>query len=348
MIHKPLLIASFVSLFLTTSALAQDALPEMELPPLPSETQQAPVSTQPTAPSIPDSGIGNVQIPEQPVVPNIEFGSPIPIKSDIKEPAKPKPPVAEAPIIEDIATDLPPLPGEDETPKKVVTIPEVSPAPANTEEKEEENSAELPPLPELPSAAEENQQTTDSTSPPPIPLPVPASEDEGESLFQRMFSFEKKKEQKALPKTEKKAAPVKKHSAPRKKYVKVTPPTTYRLPQQVYHKHYNRENKHLPEARYEGEYDAQLFAVAAMDDLRATRSLLATGRSVEMLSPTGEPLLIYAIRHHAVNVTRLLLAKGANPNTTDANGYNALYYAETSQNPQILTSLQEMGAKVGY
>lgn len=130
-----------------------------------------------------------------------------------------------------------------------------------------------------------------------------------------------------------------------KKQVRTVPlPKEYRLPPEIYKKKYDLDNHHLPIAQYEHEYDAQLFLAAASDNVNVARSLLKTGRSVEMRNPEGDTLLIYAIRNGAHNVSRMLLGKGADPNAHGGQGLTPLQYAMLLNRPDLARALLQMGA----
>ncbi|MCH2547771.1 MAG: ankyrin repeat domain-containing protein [Alphaproteobacteria bacterium] len=130
----------------------------------------------------------------------------------------------------------------------------------------------------------------------------------------------------------------------KKKEPLVKLPKEYRLPAKIYKKEYSRDNGHLPEARYEHEYDAQLFLAAGNDRVQVVRALLDTGRSIEMRNAEGDTPLVYAVRARGVNVMRMLLGRGANPNATNDRGITPLHYAIIANSPIMADALLEMGA----
>ncbi len=121
---------------------------------------------------------------------------------------------------------------------------------------------------------------------------------------------------------------------------------SWRLPNTIYKKHYSKANEHLPVATYEEEYDSQMFAAAARDDVVVLRAFLKAGRDVEMATPVeGEPLLLYAVRYRALNAVRMLLGRGADPNRTATNGGTALHYAVANHDYAMAEALLAGGAK---
>lgn len=94
------------------------------------------------------------------------------------------------------------------------------------------------------------------------------------------------------------------------------------LPPPIYRKVYNGENKHLPIAAYTQDYDAAIFYAAARNDVNGLRAMLNPGgrginqhnpnvRNIEVRNQMGESLLQVAIRYHANDAVRFLLARGA-------------------------------------
>lgn len=151
------------------------------------------------------------------------------------------------------------------------------------------------------------------------------------------------------PKTAEKEKPVEKKQvakpAPKKNVAPLVKlPKEYRLPSTIYKKEYSRDNGHLPAARYEHEYDAQMFLATGNDRPETVRSLLNTGRSIEMRNADGDTPLLYAVRTNAQNTLRMLLGKGANPNATNNRGVSALHYAILAHSPRMAEALLEMGA----
>ncbi len=102
-----------------------------------------------------------------------------------------------------------------------------------------------------------------------------------------------------------------------------------RLPETIYNNHYDRKNKHLPEAYYESQYDALLFIAIARDDVNGVRSMLGYAkRDLNKPNIHGDTPLIAAAKNGAINSVRILLGKHADATAKDANGLTALQNAE--------------------
>ena len=101
-----------------------------------------------------------------------------------------------------------------------------------------------------------------------------------------------------------------------------------RLPSAVYSSEYNAQNRHLPVAQYEAQYDAATFAAAASNNLDGLRAMLEHGdRSLEMRNAQGYTLVEVATHYRAHAALRYLLAIGApqgTANPTDTQSYYAL------------------------
>lgn len=120
---------------------------------------------------------------------------------------------------------------------------------------------------------------------------------------------------------------------------------TQTLPPTIYKRSYNKENDHLPRARYESDYTDLLFASAYNNDIHALQGLLALRPNLEIQDNNGNTLLLIAVQRGHVNLARLLLAKGANPNVKNANEDTALHLAVRSQNIPLVGALAEMHAE---
>lgn len=255
------------------------------------------------------------------------------------------------PVMTDVPSgDLPPMvvptaDGVNEVPMDESVSTEI----ASEDAPDIDGSAELEPL--LP---------PDETPPPPPAIPEEAVEareklpplllpHDDEDFFGALNWDEEKAKQEAEPEPEPepvKKAPVKKASkpAPKKERV-VTLPKEYRLPSNIYRKQYDVENLHLPVARYEGEYDEQLFLAAAHDRIEVVRSILDnTDRAFAMRNQKGDTLLLYAIRNGSQNTVRMLLGRGANPNDGNYKGVTALQYALLQNRADMAEVLLEKGA----
>lgn len=117
-----------------------------------------------------------------------------------------------------------------------------------------------------------------------------------------------------------------------------------RLSPKIYRPAYDRENQHLPAARYEAEYDALLFQAAGAGDILGMRALLDAGRAIEMQNADGETPLLYAVRLGSVEGARFLLARGANPNIFNRQGFTPLHFAAFLGRMDIATALLDKQA----
>lgn len=116
------------------------------------------------------------------------------------------------------------------------------------------------------------------------------------------------------------------------------------LPPAIYRKEYSPNNSHLPKAQTRDDYDRHLFGVVAANDVNATRAFLEMGKSVDMVSPRGDTLLMTAVRYGALDTARLLLARGANPGLAGSNGQTPLSLAQRSGQQSMVLVLQARGA----
>ncbi|MBM3618781.1 MAG: hypothetical protein FJX23_09625, partial [Alphaproteobacteria bacterium] len=209
---------------------------------------------------------------------------------------------------------------------------------------------------ELREAIAREQQT-----PPPVPAPI-SDNITNDELLNNLFNEDTPVAAPALPelpvvtaeeqariKKEQEEAEAKKAEEAKKPKKKPQPklvalPKEYRLSPSVYKKEYSRDNRHLPVAQYERDYDEQLFLAVAADNTNVVRTLLQTGRSTEMRNPEGDTLLTYAVRNGSKNVVRMLLGRNVDVNANGAKGLTALQYAMLSDRMDIANALLEMGA----
>lgn len=279
--------------------------------------------------------------------------------------AMPAPGTVDASAIPPLPT-MPPLPG---------TEPEQLAAPATNDNHYHDNHGEASPdgnigdLEGEPSKAAALQREAElreaiareQVTPPPAPRP--ATGNNNDEFLNNLFNEENPIAAPALPElpvvTAEEAARLKKEqeeadakkAEDEKKKVKKKPqqklvalPKEYRLSPSIYKKEYTLENKHLPLAQYERDYDEQLFLAVAADNTNVVRTLLQTGRSPEMRNPEGDTLLTYAVRNGSKNTIRMLLGRHVDVNANGAKGLTALQYAMISDRMDIANALLEMGA----
>jgi ankyrin repeat protein len=105
-----------------------------------------------------------------------------------------------------------------------------------------------------------------------------------------------------------------------------------------------RANPNIQNSR--GETPLSLAAQLGWAD--GAELLLAHGAAVDLANQRGETPLILAVHNRDISMVRTLLARGANPNTTDrAAGYSALDYARQDNRAQPLVRLLEASASGG-
>lgn len=109
------------------------------------------------------------------------------------------------------------------------------------------------------------------------------------------------------------------------------------LPEPIYSKQYSNENRHLPVARWESDYDAMTFHAAATNNVNGLRALIQSGRNPFMVNGRGESLVTVAARHGAHGTLRYLLAKGVNPQP-------ALQQAHATNDARAIAALRSAGA----
>jgi ankyrin repeat protein len=105
------------------------------------------------------------------------------------------------------------------------------------------------------------------------------------------------------------------------------------------------EQKHHPSYRREiqqGGYTALLFA-ARVGDLASARLLVAAGADVNSTAPYGTSAMVVAAHAGYGDVAAFLLEKGADPDRADA-GYTALHAAILRQDEQLVKALLAHGA----
>lgn len=314
--------------FAQATADAPPPLPDddmLALPPLPGEAVQE--ST------LEETG----DLPSLPPLPSADTGAeeptPLLVTPLADEPPAPLPDIRDATA--DIAMPSAPeeLPALDDLPAPEMAAP---PPPAP--------DLMPPPLPGEAPAVESEESVAAQSAEAAFGDPILPEDDSGE-VFD-IFSDPNPEEVVAEPEPEPvKPAPVKKVvKAPEPQEPLVKLPKEYRLPSKIYRKSYSIDNYHLPTARYEHEYDEQLFKAVGNDRPEIVRSLLETGRAIEMHNAEGDTPLLYAVRTRALNTLRMLLGRGANPNAANNRGISALHYAILANDQLMVDALLDMGA----
>lgn len=245
--------------------------------------------------------------------------------------------------------------------RPAVPLPDLSPKPESEEE-------QIPSLGSILETFEREQTPTvkarkeaEESEFPEITLPgKETSRDQDLRLFESWLAKDKKpeeqdkKEEPAVAKEEAAEKPpepaaIKKPPAAKNPNAAISQqPFSYkspRLPPAIYRDAYGKQNEHLPRAVYEEDYDAQAFAAVERDDVTVLRAFLETGRSPEMETPQGEPLLLYAVRQRALSAVRLLLGRGSDPNRISPGGGTALHYAVANRDYEMAEALLAGGAE---
>jgi hypothetical protein len=90
-----------------------------------------------------------------------------------------------------------------------------------------------------------------------------------------------------------------------------------------------------------------LMQAASQGDVSAAQRLLAGGADVNTQDQNGQNALIYACRSPKADpaVVKLLLAAGADVNVRSRNGYTALLWAQTHNDSEIIRVLRRAGAR---
>jgi len=108
-----------------------------------------------------------------------------------------------------------------------------------------------------------------------------------------------------------------------------------RLPDAIYQKSYNPDNRHLPIAFYEKEYDGIVFSTAMHDDVNGLRAMLDSGRSVNLRNENGDTPLLVAVKNNSAGTVKLLVMRNADARIKDKNGYTASEVANSIGNDRI-------------
>ncbi len=222
----------------------------------------------------------------------------------------------------------------------------------------------LPPVPELPgelppppAPGEDNEAEVPGLYGFGAPLPPQEGKEQPEGVIDQFFSTtsiiapdaEKAEEEEALTEQQPVVEEVK--PKPKKRYYRAKtrqkPPHQFKsvsLPQEIYHKNYTRDNKHLPFAYYQDDRQYLFTEALKRDDVHTVRTLYLNGAQLGWSSEDGFPLLTLAVQHQADDVTRWLLTQRVNPDETDGHGLTPLHYAAFSGNHRIVQLLLQHGA----
>ena len=304
---------------LTGATWAQTDDDMMELPPLPGETAPAspPSPPAPPAPMDPamemDSDMEFPPLPEDAVVGNEE--PPAPSESALSPlPGE----TMEAP-----AADAEMAQPQDVEPLQPLDLSEepasAAPMEANVDVGMDANmEAEMaaPTSPAAPSAPAAAVPAPPAPPAPAAPTAAQGAPQENDDFFSDLFGEEGQEAEQAASEPEEVSEPdvVEEMEEPVQQ-VRPAPrlrreAKDYRLPSKIYKKEYDTDNRHLPVARYEQEYDQQLFLAAAHDRVDVIRGFLdQQGRLPSMRNEVGDTVLLYAVRNGSQNTVRMLLGR---------------------------------------
>jgi ankyrin repeat protein len=91
--------------------------------------------------------------------------------------------------------------------------------------------------------------------------------------------------------------------------------------------------------------EAHLFQAIANNNLNGIRALMNMGVPLTIRSAeNGETPLSHAMRYHAYDAARLLLALGLNPNDANGDGSTPLHYATQAGRADMVDALMCKGA----
>jgi hypothetical protein len=135
---------------------------------------------------------------------------------------------------------------------------------------------------------------------------------------------------------------------PRIRFVKrKEAPHKYRsqtLPETIYKRAYNKENRHLPAAWYQKDLHSAMELAVEKGDINTMRALNKDGFSPDMHTHYGEPLVVLAARFGRASSLEWLLAKNADVYAVGRDGLAAIHIAAYSGNEEILKILLDNGA----
>lgn len=96
-----------------------------------------------------------------------------------------------------------------------------------------------------------------------------------------------------------------------------------------------------PNLKNDRDGTTPLIAAAKMGDQEAAEWLIGLGAKVDMANKMGETPLIIAVQHRELDLVKLLLDHGADPDKADtAQGFSARDYAKRdSRSPEILRAI---------
>ncbi len=116
------------------------------------------------------------------------------------------------------------------------------------------------------------------------------------------------------------------------------------LPETIYKRAYNKENRHLPKSWYQKDLHSAMELAVEKGDINTMRALNKDGFSPDMHTHYGEPLVVLATRFGQVNSLEWLLAKNADVYAVGRDGLAAIHIAAYAGNEKIMKILLDNGA----
>jgi ankyrin repeat protein len=90
-----------------------------------------------------------------------------------------------------------------------------------------------------------------------------------------------------------------------------------------------------------------IVQAALINDISAISELLARGARVDERDEDGQTPLMHATINTRLDIMRLLLNSGANPDIQDKIGWSALHFAAQARSGESVELLVSFGATVG-
>ena len=131
--------------------------------------------------------------------------------------------------------------------------------------------------------------------------------------------------------------------------LKRRPEENYRqtiLPDLINKKNYSNENRHLPVAIYEEEYQEILIKSIMTQDIDVMRAIIERIGTTEFRDKEGNTPLLYAVISGNIVPIKVLIGMGASVNVQNNNGVTPLYIATKDRNHTLAKYLLKSGASV--